>query len=142
MKIDGREIARKIFDALEQLEHKEAVKAADIMTRKIIVIDCAENVERAIALLRQYGISQLPVVCKSKIVGLFSEVNLLEHIGEKNFGHKKVKDVMSETPPQIPEDTPVKTVSELLKFSPIAIVTKKGETVGVIAKADLLKVIK
>ena len=49
---------------------------------------------------------------------------------------------MSEPPPQIPEDTPVKTVSELLKFSPIAVVTRKGETVGIIAKADLLKVIK
>ncbi len=136
------EIAKKIFDALDALEHKEAIKAVDIMTKRIVEVDSNETVEHAIGLLKQHSISQIPVAARGRIIGLFSESDLLEHIGEKHFGQKKIKDVMSETPPQIPEDTPVRTVSELLKFSPIVVVTRKGETIGIIAKADLLKVVK
>ncbi len=136
------EIAKKIFDTLDQLEQKESVKASDIMTTHLITIDCEQRVESAVGLLKKHSISQLPVVCKGSIIGVFSETNLLDHIGEKNLAHLKVKDVLGEAPPQVPEHTPIKSVSELLKFSPMIIVTKKGSPVGVVSKADLLKVVK
>ena len=136
------EIAKKIFDSLEQMEHREAVKASDIMTRRIITIDANEKVETAIELLKKHGISQIPVVLRRAIIGLFSEATLLERVGEKNLAHKKVSDVMGESPPQVSETTPVKSISELLRFCPIVVITKNGSPTGVIAKADLLKVVK
>lgn len=136
------EIAKRIFEALEQREHTESTKASDIMAKHIITVDASEKVDQAVNLLKKHSISQLPVLSKNSIVGVFSETNFLEHAGEKDIADKKVKDVMGETPPLVPESTPIKTVSELLKFSSIVIITKKGDPVGIIAKADLLKVVK
>ena len=136
------EIATKIFNSLEEQEHKIATKAFDIMTKKVLTIDADAHVEKAIALMKKYGISQLPVLKKGNLVGLFSETVLLENIEKKNLGVKKVAEVMADAPPQIPETTPVKSISELLKHSPIVLVLKQAKIQGVITKADLLKVVK
>ena len=121
------EIAKRIFDTLEQLEHTEAVKAVDIMTKRLFTVDINDRVEEAISLLKRHNISQLPVLKKGIIIGLFSEGVLLDRVGEKNLGHRKVSEIMAEAPPQIPEGTPIKSVSELLKHTPIVVVTKKGD---------------
>lgn len=135
-------IAKKIFSVLEELEHKGAVKASDIMKKNVIFIAANERVEKAIEIMRKHNISQLPVSQSGKVVGLLSEANLLEKIGEKNLGEKKVSELMAETPPLIPENTPVKAVSELLKYNNVVLISKKAKITGIIAKADLLKVVK
>src|SRR3989344_2649643 len=58
------EIAKRIFDTLEQLEHTEAVKAVDIMTKRLFTVDINDRVEEAISLLKRHNISQLPVLKK------------------------------------------------------------------------------
>ncbi|HIK03053.1 TPA: CBS domain-containing protein [archaeon] len=135
-------IAKKIFDALEGLEHKGAVKAFDIMRKPFISVSGDEKIEKAVGTMRKNGISQLPVMQKGVVIGLLSESNLVERIGERNLGDRKVSDVMAEAPPIIPEGTPVGTVSELLKHNPIVLVSGGSKITGLISKTDLLKVVK
>ncbi len=53
----------------------------------------------------------------------------------------KVEAIMEEAFPRIDESTPVDVISSLLQYGPAVLVTRKNETVGIITKADLLKII-
>lgn len=135
-------IAKKIFDVLDELEQKGAMKAADIMQKPVISIGPDEKIERAIEIMREKSISQLPVMRKGIVVGLLSDVNLVGRVGEKNLSGRMISEVMGEVPPLIPENTPVKTVSELLKYSPVVLISGGPKITGIISKTDLLKMVK
>jgi predicted transcriptional regulator len=135
------DIAKRIFDALESQEHETSAKASDVMSKKVITVKSLDTVETAVSLMKKHGISQLPVFEKGHLVGLVTESALIENLDRPNLRSQKISKVMLEAPPTIPEDSPVKLISELLKYNPILIVYKKAELVGVICKSDLLKVV-
>ncbi len=136
------EIVTKIFSVLDDLEHKGSLKAVDIMAKPVISVKADDKVEHAIATMKRHNISQIPVMQRSIVVGLFSDSSLIDHLGEPRLGYRKVSEMMGEIPPLIPGSTPVKTVSELLKFNPIVLVSEKAKISGIISKTDLLKVVK
>jgi len=133
--------AQSIFEALESLEKEKSLKARDIMHKKVRVIPASDTVDTAITLMKQLGISQLPVFDKGHLVGLISEKVIVDNLNIADLGSKRVSLIMEEAPPTISEDSPMKVVSELLKYNQLVIVYRKAEMVGVIAKADLLKTI-
>lgn len=133
--------AKQIFDTLDQLEHETSAKASEIMSRNITIIESNDIVDNAISKMKQRGISQLPVFEKGHLVGLISESILTDNLDRPNLGKLKVKEIMTEAPPTISEDTPVKLVSELLKYNPTVIVYRQADIKGIITKADLLKTI-
>ena len=133
--------AKNLFDALEAVQTKTSVKVSDIMTKKMHIINSSEMVSSAIAIMKKHGISQLPVFEKGHLVGLVSESVIAENIGLENLAGKKVSAIMNEAPPTLSEDSPVKLVSELLKYNPIVLIYRKAELVGAVTKADLLKTI-
>jgi len=51
------------------------------------------------------------------------------------------EDIMEEAFPQVTEDAPLSLISNLLQTYPAVLVSKKGEIVGIITKADLLRVL-
>ncbi len=136
------EKAKKIFDALENYETKKSVQAKDILSEKVHTIGSSETVEKAVSLMKKHNISQLPVFEKGHLVGLISENTLVERLGEKNLGKEKVKNIMSEAPPTISPDAPLKLVREILKHAPIVLVYEKDKLLGLIAKSDLLKTVR
>ena len=136
------EIVTKIFSVLDDLEHKGSLKAVDIMASRVIFARPDEKIESAIMKMKKSSISQIPVIQRNIVVGLFSDAGLIDHLGEPNLSGRKVSDVMGDPPPLIPGSTPVKTVSELLKLNPIVLVSEKAKISGIISKTDLLKVVK
>lgn len=138
--------ATRIFSVLDELEHKDQIKAEAILTPDIEVVDISEKVSAAVNKMRSHCISQLPVIEDDKVVGLISEKTILEEItsgaNPEQVAAQSVKEVMEATPPLIPKNTPLQAVSELLKNSPIIVVVDKGHRVGVITKSDLLKFVK
>jgi len=135
------ENAMKIFNTLEQLEQEVSVKAADIMVKKVYKVQASDTVNKATKLMKQKGISQLPVFENEHMVGLVSERVLMENLNKPGLGNMEVKRVMADAPPTIAEDAPLKLVSELLKYASLVVVYRQAEIKGVIAKADLLKTI-
>ena len=63
---------KKIFAALSDLEKKEEIKAEQIMTSKLVGISPDSPIKEAIAKMRKFQISQLPVLDEHKLVGLVS----------------------------------------------------------------------
>lgn len=132
-----------IMGCLGGLERKGQLKAKDIMAKSIIRIKSKNKVGEALSLMRQRNISQLPVFSGRQLAGSFSERTLLDRIsrGEdlKKLSESKVEEVMDDVFPRIDEETPINTISELLKVNQAVLITKKLDVVGIITKADLLK---
>jgi len=128
--------AKQIFAALRDLGKKQEKKAGEIMTPKLISVQQNEDIKTAIKKMKQHNISQLPVIEEHKSIGLVSESILLDAIIE-NKG-KKIHDIMQDSPPVISENTEIDVISNLLRFSPLVLVSKGGKLVGLITKADLL----
>ncbi|MDP3765342.1 MAG: CBS domain-containing protein [Nanoarchaeota archaeon] len=128
--------AKKIFAALNELEKKEEIKAEQLMTSKIISISSNTTIKEAIANMKKYQISQLPVIDNNKLIGLVSESTILDALLKSKV--TEVKEIMQEAPPIVSKTTSIQVVSNLLKYYPVVVVSEEGKLVGLITKSDLL----
>ncbi len=138
-------IVKKIFDSLEALERKSQITAEKILTPKVVFLLKNEKVSKAVRLMRKYGYSQLPVSNGYNFIGSISEKTILDQIAKgKNpseFLNKKVEEIMEEAFPTVTEKEPLSSVLTLLQNNHAVLVSKKGKIIGIITKADLLKVV-
>ena len=111
-------------------------KAEEIMTPNIISVKPDEDIKATIKKMKQNDISQLPVIEDHKSIGIVSEAILLEAFMD-NKG-KKIKDIMQDSPPVISKNTSIDVISNLLRFSPLLLVSEGGKLIGLITKSDLL----
>ena len=127
---------KKIFDVLDSLTHEKEVKAEEVMNPKVISLHPDDNIKDAIKKIKQYGISQLPVLTDHKVIGTISEATLLDALLQKKG--KIVRDVMDDAPPIVSKKASIKIVSNLLTFYPMVLVADDGKLEGVITKSDVL----
>ena len=127
---------KKIFAALSDLEKKEEIKAEELMATKIVSVSQDDSMKDAIAKMKKFQISQLPVIDSHKLVGLVSESTILDSM--INSRGSRVRDIMQESPPIVSKTTSIQVVSNLLRHFPIVIVSEEGKLVGLITKSDLL----
>lgn len=134
-----------IFDTLESLERKTETKAGDLSHGRIVKIQAHDQVAKGVRLMRETGFSQLPVFDGEKLVGSLTEKVILQKLvsaqNPDQVSKQWVERIMEDAFPTVNEDTPMSMVSTLLSYEPAVLVTKKGHVVGIITKADLLKVI-
>ncbi len=133
---------KAIFEALDKLERKNEVTAAEIMTTEIVSIQKSVTVHETIEIMRRNGYSQLPVMDGDKPVGGISERRLLDQILYNKDGipasRKVVGDIMEESWPTVAEDAPISLLSNLLRYYQAILVQRKGQIIGIVTKADLL----
>lgn len=137
---------KAIFEALDSIERKKEVSAAEIMTKDVISVRADANINEAVDVMRRHGFSQLPVMDGDNPVGGVSERTLLDRIlypdDDAPPGQRKVRDIMEDSFPQVSEDAPLSLLISLLKYYPAILVQKKGKMVGIVTKADLLGTIR
>ena len=127
---------KKVFIALTELEKKEEIKAEQLMASRIIGISPGKPIREAIAKMKKFQISQLPVIENHKLIGLVSESTILDALLKSKASI--VKEIMQESPPIVSKTTPVQVVSNLLKHYPMVIISEEGRLIGLITKSDLL----
>ncbi len=130
--------ARKIFDAINVVSKKNEMAASELMQKRIISAKPDESIKTVIGRMKQYRISQLPVIEGNNDLGLISESTILDAILEGKH-EKKADDVMIEAPPIVDRKSSSTLVSELLKFYQLVLVSEKGMLVGLITKSDILQ---
>src|SRR4030065_1561707 len=64
---------KAIFEALDKIERRKEVSAAEIMTTDVISVQASATIQEAIETKRSHGFSQLPVMDGDKHVGGVSE---------------------------------------------------------------------
>lgn len=139
--------AKVIFDSLKRLEQKKGGPTAGTMAnRRLVWVRPSDSIGKAAELMRGEGVSQLPVIDGDNAIGSISEGTLMNKVygGEKpaDLSKKRVSEVMEEPFPRVAEDTPFTAVSALLEAGKAVIVTKGGKVLGIITKADVLKIVR
>ena len=136
---------KNILEALEKLEVQAKIQAVKVLHNKVVGIQKNEPVSKVVQLMKSHGYSQLPVFDGKRSVGSVSEKTILNQIlAGKDLAQitkLSIEDVMEEAFPQVDEDAPLSLISSLLQVYSAVLVSKKGTAVGIITKADLLRIL-
>ncbi len=137
---------KRILDVLKKEEKKESIYAKDIMSSPVIYIKPEDTILEASKIMEEHKISQLPVIKNGIQVGCVTEDLLIKVIAkEKNLSkiaNKKVEDIMGDGFPVVTKKTELSVISKLLENSQAVLVSERGKIIGIVTKADILKLIK
>jgi predicted transcriptional regulator len=137
------EVVRKIYHILKSFEQDDQSRAHEVMS-PVISVEAGDSINQVLNLMKERGISQLPVLSKNgRNLGSITEETLLELLlkGEKlsDISNNPVEDIMEDIFPVINQKLPLNAIISLLQYSPAVLVKIKGQIRGIITKADLLK---
>jgi len=136
---------KAIFDALERLQTETEVRAEEVLHSKVIGIQKSDQVSKAVQTMADYGYSQLPVFDGEHAIGSISEKTIIGKVSAgkdlNQISKRSVGEIMEEAFPQVGEDAPLPLIASLLQVYPAVLISKKGKVVGIVTKADLLKML-
>jgi predicted transcriptional regulator len=137
-------VARKVLDSLEELEGAKGRTLGELANRRILSVEPADLVGKALRIMRGKDISQLPVFRGALPVGSVSERFLLEGIRKgktiEEIAKMKISEVMGPPFPVLPESTGAERASFLLEnFSAVLVSDRAGRIAGIVTRTDLLK---
>jgi predicted transcriptional regulator len=136
---------KTIFDVLERLEFKTKIQAEKVLHNEVVTVQTSEPISKVVKLMKDHGYSQIPVFEGKQSVGSISEKTILHQILEEKdleqISALPTEKVMEEAFPQINEDAPLSLITSLLQTYSAVLVSKKGVVIGIITKADLLRML-
>ena len=136
---------KTIFDVLNHLETKTKIQEQKVVPNEVIGIQKDEPLSKVVILMKEHGFSQIPVFEGKRSVGSISEKTILRQIlaGKdlSQISKLATEEIMEEAFPQVGEDAPLTLISNLLQTYQAVLVTKKGNVLGIITKADLLRML-
>ncbi len=134
---------RKICGVLKQARHTRGLTAGDIMKCPVVHVNPWDTIAYATRLMKDNGISQLPVLENGVQIGSISEARLVREISsEKDLAEismKPVEEVMNDGFPTVSRNLEVATVSRFVEANQAVLVVDRGRVVGIITKADIIK---
>ncbi|HSP02828.1 MAG TPA: cystathionine beta-synthase [Acidimicrobiales bacterium] len=105
-----------------------------------------ETVRTAIEIMREYGVSQLPVVkaeppvVLGEVMGSVTEVGLLDHVlADASVLERPVQDVIGPAFPTLGLGEPIDAAIATLEDASAALVLDAGHPVAVVSRADILR---
>lgn len=143
-------IIEKILETLdktasekEKTASEKHVTAREIMATPVISVKPDDKIERAAKLMNSYNISQLPVIDDDAQIGSISEATLMHQLTAgkdmSKLVRKSIKEIMESPFPTVGKDTDVETIYHLLEHSSAVLVVDRGKAMGILTKADALK---
>jgi cystathionine beta-synthase len=111
--------------------------------KPLVSVKTEELVSHAIERMRQYKISQLPVIDSSGFVGSLDEGDLFRlYFENKDIADKPIKDVMQKPFPIVHKKASVEEVSKLINKNNQAVLVDLGkDTYHIITKHDVISMI-
>jgi predicted transcriptional regulator len=136
---------KTIFDVLERLEFKNKVQAEKLLHSEVVSVQKSESISNVVRLMKERGYSQIPVFDGKQSVGSISEKTIMRQILDgkdlEQLSKLPTEDIMEEAFPQINEDAPLPLITSLLQNYSAVLVARKGAVIGIITKADLLRML-
>ena len=136
---------KTIFDVLERLEFKTKVQAEKLLHSEVVSVQKSEPISNVVKLMKERGYSQIPVFDGKQSVGSISEKTIMRQILDgkdlEQLSKLPTEDIMEEAFPQINEDAPLPLITSLLQNYSAVLVVRKGVVIGIITKADLLRML-
>jgi len=126
-------------------EGKRRATAGDVLRSKtplppMITVKPDDTVKTALDLLRQYEISQLPVMRGNEQVGSINDVGVMQAVFDRaDIIHQPVTEVMGHAFPTLEQYEEIEKAYKLLTLANHAIVViDDGEPVGVLTRQDII----
>jgi len=109
----------------------------------LLRLQVGEPVRRALALVEQHEVTQLPVFSGDEVVGTIYDSEILKGVlGDAATLDRPVESLMSESLPVVRSDKPVDDVTRLLAArNPAVLVREEGRVVGILTRFDMLQFI-
>jgi cystathionine beta-synthase len=117
----------------------------DILRQKAIQIVLAHTTDTkndVIARMKQYDISQLPVIGdEGGYAGMVTELDILNHLlrVEQHDPNETISDIISQDAAAVVgPDTPLGALSEIFGSGKVAVALEDSQVVGIVTKIDLI----
>jgi len=149
----GRNYINKIFSEQWMQENgfwegktAQIVNIKEILRQKkntlppLLSVSAADKLIKAVSLIQEFNISQLPVIEHNNIVGSLNEASLMQLLHDGiEFERQDVATVMGKPLPCLEETTDISEAYRVLLSGATGIVVKRqGNPVGLITRADLV----
>ncbi|HWG91595.1 MAG TPA: CBS domain-containing protein [Candidatus Thermoplasmatota archaeon] len=135
---------KAVIEALNRTERQE-ITLGDIMTAPVLSIKATDTVQQAIALMREKGISQLPVTQKGSPIGSLSDRIVLHALSlardPAEVSERQVKEIMGPPFAVAERTTGLDQAMRILEDQPAILVIEQGRMAGMVTKANVLNVI-
>ena len=138
--ITKSDFIRALFSRRRYTKPLEEIKAEEVMTRDLIVIEENKSIKNAAKLMIRYGISGLPVVTRDGgLVGIITLTDLTRAYAERYRGRLRVFDAMRKDPSIVSRSHSLFYIADLLSKDPAGkvIVVEGNKPVGIITKSDV-----
>jgi cystathionine beta-synthase len=114
---------------------------ADGAPESLVAVEPSTPVRRALSLITEHNISQLPVVADGDCVGHVSEATLMSRVIETpTLLDQQVQDLMDAPLPVVDPHVDLTSVTHLLsRQNPAVLVRREGVLAGIITRYDVLK---
>jgi cystathionine beta-synthase len=114
---------------------------ADSAPQSLVAVEPSTPVRRALSLITEHNISQLPVVADGDCVGHVSEATLMSRVIETpTLLDQQVQDLMDAPLPVVDPHVDLTSVTHLLsRQNPAVLVRREGVLAGIITRYDVLK---
>jgi cystathionine beta-synthase len=120
------------------------LKAKDILAKKLkkefISINPDTAIQEVLKLMRDFDISQLPVMENEEWVGSVGEQQVISALSENRLQNSSVRDIMAPPLPVVSEDITVSQLSKIIsRQTPAVIVKKTAGDYQIISQYDLIQ---
>ena len=105
----------------------------------LITAQSSDSVRKIIQIMKEKGISQVPVMDGEKLAGMITEVALLNFMleGEHNVD-KAIGPIVERDVPTVASDAPISKLKEIFLKGKIAVVVDNGKVTGIVTKIDMI----
>ncbi len=135
-KVDPRlSTVNRILRILGSGDRKKRCRSA--MSSNLITITPDAPIEEAIRIMRELGISQIPVMDRQRLLGGIDEATIIKNM-DRRLHALQVRHIMCRPFPVVDSRDPVEIAQPLLDFHAAVLVAEKGRVKGIITKVDLL----
>ncbi|MBI4168382.1 MAG: pyridoxal-phosphate dependent enzyme [Acidobacteria bacterium] len=126
--LEGDEFFGRVRDIVEREKHR------------LVAASASDGIGKIIKLMKKHGISQLPVLDSDRLVGMISEVDLLNAL-LKNPGNvdRPVVELVDQNYALVPPDAPIHRLASIFSEGKVALVQQDNRITAVITKIDLIE---
>jgi predicted transcriptional regulator len=142
-----------VFEVIETLNNANKAnpktgllnkKAYEIMHKKIVYASPNDTISKAIGIIREYDITQLPILNSEKnVIGTVYQKDLLDIVtsNPRGIGKMKVEEALKPALPQVDKNTDLTKLKPVLENWNAVIVTEKNKAIGIITIYDILQLL-
>ncbi|MBA2665376.1 MAG: cystathionine beta-synthase [Bradymonadaceae bacterium] len=114
---------------------------ATLLTKKpkrIFSTELGAKVSDVISLMKDHGISQLPVLDEGRVVGIINETDVLNHLLENGGRDEKIDDLVETQFAIVEPSNRIGLIGQFFRQNKIVIVIDGKKLVGIITKIDFI----